>query len=62
MAEELPQSLGPKLGLLGEIWYYLKTYRRWWLVPMLVVLVLFGVLLIIAETTPVVSPFIYTLF
>jgi hypothetical protein len=34
---------------------------RWWLLPMVVVLLLFGILLILASATPL-GPFIYTLF
>jgi len=49
-------------NLLQNIYYYLKTYRKWWLIPFLVVFVLIGILIVIAETVPIVSPFIYTLF
>jgi hypothetical protein len=49
-------------GLLRDIGRYLKKYRRWWLLPMILILVVFGVLAVVAEVAPVVSPFIYTLF
>ena len=48
--------------ILSDIRHYFKQYRRWWLLPMLLVLFVFGVLAIVAEVAPVVSPFIYTLF
>lgn len=49
-------------GILADVWYYVTTYRRWWLIPMIVVLVLFGILVVVAEVAPIASPFIYTLF
>jgi hypothetical protein len=38
----------------------LKTTRKWWLLPIIVVIVLFGVLVFLSGTG--VAPFIYTLF
>lgn len=49
-------------GLMQEVAFYMKKYKRWWLLPLLVVLGFFAVLVGIAEVAPVVSPFIYTLF
>jgi len=43
--------------LIGFLW----KQKLWWLIPMLVVLLLFGLLLIFAQSTPL-APFIYTLF
>ncbi|MBI3311917.1 MAG: hypothetical protein HYZ88_00095 [Candidatus Omnitrophica bacterium] len=40
---------------------FLWKERLWWMIPMVVVLLLFGVLLILAQQS-VVAPFIYTLF
>jgi len=47
-------------NLLGEFWGFLKQNKKWWLVPILVVLLVFG-LLIFLSATPL-APFIYTLF
>lgn len=49
-------------GLFSELIHYARRNKRWWLLPMIGLLVLFGVLLVIAEVAPVISPFIYTLF
>lgn len=46
---------------LKELWHFLSARKRFWLLPVLVILALFGLLLILAETSPV-APFIYTLF
>ncbi len=45
---------------LAELWDYLSQTKKWWLAPILVVMVLIG-LLLLASGTPL-SPFVYTLF
>ena len=50
-----------RLSILGELLRFLWKRRLWWLIPMIVVLVLFVVLLVFAQGS-VVAPFIYTLF
>jgi hypothetical protein len=50
-----------KLSTLREIGRFLGTRKRYWVVPMVVVLVLFGALLLLAEGSAT-APFIYTLF
>jgi hypothetical protein len=40
--------------------YFLKTSKKWWLLPIVVVLVVFGVLVFLSGTAA--APFIYTLF
>ena len=47
-------------GILGEFWEFLRTNKKWWLLPILVVVVLFGLLVLLAATGA--APFIYTLF
>ena len=47
-------------GIFSEFWEFLKHNKKWWLLPILVVLVLVGVLLVLGSTA--VAPFIYTLF
>lgn len=44
-----------------ELWSFLRSRKKLWLAPILVVIVLLGVLLIAAETS-VIAPLIYTLF
>lgn len=50
-----------KLGLLKEFWDFLKVRKKWWLAPIVLVLVLLGFLIVFAQGSAV-SPFIYTLF
>ena len=44
-----------------EIWGFMRARKKFWLLPMLVVLLILGGLLILAQTS-VIAPFIYTLF
>jgi len=48
-------------GTAGELLRYLWAQKMWWLVPMVVVLLAFGLLLVFATASGV-GPFIYTLF
>ena len=50
-----------KISLIREFWVFLKVRKKFWLMPIFVVLVLLGMLLIFAQTSPL-APFIYTLF
>jgi hypothetical protein len=50
-----------RLGIIGELLRFLWQRKLWWIIPMIVVLVLFTVLLVFAEVSGV-GPFIYTLF
>ena len=45
----------------GEIWAFLRERKKWWLGPIILVLVLFGGLLVLAQGSAV-APFIYTIF
>ncbi len=47
-------------NILGELWHFLRTNRKWWLVPILVSLLLLGSLMLLSSTA--VAPFIYMLF
>jgi hypothetical protein len=47
-------------GMLSEFLYFLKTSKKWWLLPIIVILVVFGVLVFLSGTAA--APFIYTLF
>ncbi len=47
-------------GMLSEFLYFLKTSKKWWLLPIVVILVGFGVLVFLSSTAA--APFIYTLF
>lgn len=46
---------------LSEIWQFAKTRKKFWLLPILLVLVTLGLLLFLVEGSAL-SPFVYTLF
>ena len=50
-----------KLSLLKELWDFMKVRKRYWLAPILIILVLLSILIVFAQTSAV-APFIYTLF
>jgi hypothetical protein len=50
-----------KLGIFKELLVFLWRRKLWWMIPMIVVLILFGLLLIFTQSSAV-APFIYTLF
>lgn len=47
--------------LLQEIWSFLRNRKKFWLIPIVLILLIFGSLLIIAQGSAI-APFIYTLF
>jgi uncharacterized protein DUF5989 len=57
---ERAASSAPRGGIVGEFWYFLRTNKKWWLVPILAFMLLFGGLMLLSGTA--VAPFIYTLF
>lgn len=50
-----------KLSIVKELWDFVRVNKRYWLAPMLFILVLLGIIIIFAESSAV-APFIYTLF
>lgn len=50
-----------RLGLFKQIWRFMVVRKKWWLAPFIIILVLFGLLLIFAQSSPL-APFIYTIF
>jgi hypothetical protein len=48
-------------SFLGEFWSFLRVRKKYWLLPVFVVMVLFGGLIVLTKGSAV-APFIYTLF
>jgi len=48
-------------GIISEFWDFMKFRKRYWLFPIFVILLLFGVLIVLSESSAV-APFIYALF
>ncbi len=55
------RSMKSNLGVVGELLSFLWQQKMWWLIPMVAVLLVFGLLLIFASASGI-GPFIYTLF
>lgn len=51
---------GGRPSLLREFWDFLKVNKKWWLAPILVVVLFMGLLVLLSGSAA--SPFIYTLF
>jgi hypothetical protein len=47
--------------LITELWAFMKERKKYWMFPIIIVLMLFGSLLVFAQGSAV-APFIYTLF
>jgi len=47
-------------SLLREFWLFLKYNKKWWLLPILLILLLLGLLVLLSGTA--IAPFIYPLF
>ena len=49
------------LRLIREVWSFMRVRKKWWLLPIILVMVLVGLLLIFAQGSAL-APFIYTIF
>ena len=49
------------MSFLAELWAFMRVRKKLWLAPVLIVLLLFGGLLVLAQGSAF-APFIYTLF
>ena len=50
-----------KLSTIRDLWLFIKERKKWWLLPIVFVLVLLAVLIVFAESSAL-APFIYALF
>src|SRR5262249_27230943 len=53
--------LNPMLSFLGEFWSFLRVRKKYWLVPIFVMMIILGGLVVLTKGSAV-APFIYTLF
>ena len=51
----------PNQSIISEFWEFLKFRKKYWLLPIFLVLTLFGALIVFTESSAV-APFIYALF
>lgn len=50
-----------KVQVVSELWEFMKQNKKYWLAPIVITLVVFGILLVLAKGSAI-APFIYTLF
>ena len=50
-----------RAGIVSQLWAFMKVRKKWWLAPILIVLLLVGMLLVFAQGSAL-APFIYTIF
>jgi hypothetical protein len=50
-----------KLSIMREFWEFIKVRKKWWLAPIIIILILLGALIVLTEGSAL-APFIYTLF
>jgi len=50
-----------KLGIVRELWDFMKVRKKWWLGPIVLILLLLGLLIVFTQGSAL-APFIYTLF
>ncbi len=61
MRKSVTRRVKSRVGVVRELLQFLWQQKLWWMIPMIIVLLLFGTLLIVAQSSPL-APFIYTLF
>ena len=49
------------ISFLVELWQFVRVRRKYWLIPVLIMLAIFGALIVLTQGS-VIAPFIYTLF
>lgn len=55
------EHIASRMGIAGELLLFFLQHKWWWLTPIILVLLIFGVLVIFAQSSAI-APFIYTLF
>jgi len=58
---KLLRNVGSKLSLCYELWAFMKIRKKWWLGPIVLLLLLLGLLIVFTQGSAL-APFIYTLF
>jgi hypothetical protein len=49
------------MGFLAELWRFIRVRKKFWLLPIVLMMVVFGALMMLTQGSAV-APFIYTLF
>ena len=49
------------IGIVQEIWAFLRVRKKFWLAPIIISILLLGLLILVAAQSPIVAPFVYAL-
>ena len=49
------------MSIFGELWHFMRARKKYWLLPIVMMMALFGGLIVLTQGTAV-APFIYTVF
>lgn len=49
------------MEFLRDLWAFLKVRKKFWLLPLIIILIIFGVVIVLTSGSAI-APFIYTLF
>lgn len=60
--KEQPSNMSIRMGTIGQVFKMLSRSKRWWMIPMLSILVLLGLALSGLQAVQYVAPFIYAVF
>ena len=55
------KKVASRLAIFGELWAFMRVRKKWWLGPIVLVLLLLGFFIVITQGSAL-APFIYTLF
>ena len=61
MSENPENKPNTNPSLIREFWDFLKHEKKWWMIPLIAVLLLVGLLIVFASSSPL-APFLYPLF
>ena len=50
-----------RIGIISELWQFMRVRKKWWLGPIMLMLIMMGLLLVATQGSAL-APFIYTLF
>lgn len=55
------RKIRARMRIFGELWAFMKVRKKWWLAPIVLVLLFLSLLIVLTEGSAL-APFIYTLF
>jgi hypothetical protein len=58
---KITKKVKSRLAIFGELWAFMRVRKKWWLGPIIFVLLLLGFFIVLTQGSAL-APFIYTLF